>query len=340
MNNYATSSPTEALPVVLSGVEKTFGSGRGKAVALRNVSMQLERGRVYGLIGRNGSGKTTLLRTIAGQLLAQGSVQVGGQEVFDNPVVLQHIIYAGMDADFPEGVPLQSLIDTAAARWPYFDREFALHLVERFGLDLRKSLAASSRGQRSLAAVVLGIAARCPVTLLDEPYLGVDVQNRDELYRLLLDDLAAFPRTVVISTHHIDDAAKVLDAVIFIEGGTVTAVRDLDDVLEHVVQISGAESAVADVLRRVSAEVAFEVLRDQVLAGSRKVILSQEWTTGGLPSGDLSAGDLPVGDLRGSELKEAVRAAVLAGNSGVQVQNLDLESAVIALSAGRGAAAE
>lgn len=282
----------------LRDVQKRYGT----SVALADVTCELPQGRVHGLVGPNGAGKTTLLRALAGQIPVEGEVRLGGEPVRDNQPVLDRIILAGADVPYPGQMKVRTLLDLAAARWGAWDSAYARRLQHIFRLELEARFDALSRGQKTLVGVVMGLAARSEVTLLDEPYLGLDVQNRDILYRELLDEIdrdAEGARTFIISTHQVEDASLLLDSVIFIDEGRVTEVIDVDDLVSSTVVVTGTTSAVEELL----ADMTCSVLRDESVAGSRRLVL-------GL----------------GSDTSEVFRSA---DGLDVQVRNADLPETVL-----------
>lgn len=282
----------------LRDVQKRYGT----SVALADVTCDIPQGRVHGLVGPNGAGKTTLLRALAGQIPVEGEVRLGGEPVRDNQPVLDRIILAGADVPYPGQMKVRTLLDLAAARWGTWDSAYARRLQHIFRLDLEARFDALSRGQKTLVGVVMGLAARSEVTLLDEPYLGLDAQNRDILYRELLDEIdrdAEGARTFIISTHQVEDASLLLDSVIFIDDGRITEVIDVDDLVSSTVVATGTTSAVEELL----AGVTCSVLRDESVAGSRRVVL-------GL----------------GSDTSRLFRAA---DGLDVQIQNADLPETVL-----------
>ena len=282
-----------------------------KTFALHDLTASIPLGRVYGLIGRNGAGKSTLLKALAGQLKVEGELTIAGEPVVDNLRILDQLILTGADSHFPGDLPLRTLIAIADARWETFDRAYAHKLAEDYGLDLGKNIDSMSRGQKSLASVVLGLGAQAPLTLLDEPYLGLDVQNRAQFYRHLLEDLARNPRTVILSTHHIDDAEKILDSVILIDEGRVTGIGALDEFRERVLQITGSSAAVSAGL--AAADLPEDaIVADVSTAGSRRLTV------------DCAA-----------FLSDATRVATTFTSAGAHVHQPDLEEAVLALT-GRG----
>ena len=313
-NSYPASTAGSASPVAqvppgsicLRGVAKKFG---GNSLALNNINAQLPGRRVYGLIGRNGAGKTTLLRAIAGQLRVEGEVTIDGQQVIDNRAVLDRVILSGPDAAWPTDVKVKALLAMGAARWATWDRHLADRYVKEYELDVNKSLGTLSRGQKSLVSIVMGLAAQCPITLLDEPYLGLDVQNRQLFYRHLLEDVERNPRTIILSTHHIEDAAKILEDVIFIDRGHITGVSELERVTERIAVLTGSEAAVATQLTAINAHDA--VLSEATAGGQRRAFVDMQ---------ALACGPM-----------DAERMESLLSGTGVRMTHPDLEPAVMAL---------
>lgn len=161
-----------------------------------------------------------------------------------------------------------------AARWATWDRHLADRYIKEYELDVNKSLGTLSRGQKSLVSIVMGLAAQCPITLLDEPYLGLDVQNRQLFYRHLLEDVERNPRTIILSTHHIEDAAKILEDVIFIDRGHITGVSELERVTERIAVLTGSEAAVATQLTAINAHDA--VLSEATAGGQRRAFVDMQ----------------------------------------------------------------
>lgn len=297
-------------------VTRHFGGPIKRAItggtpALDAATGTLEMGRVYGLIGRNGSGKTTLLRALAGQLRVKGSISYGGQPVWDNADVLGNIILVGSDVPWPEDIKVSRLFALAASRWSTWDQRYAEELIADYELDTSKKLGSLSRGQKSLVSIVMGLAAQCPITLLDEPYLGLDVQNREMFYRHLLEDVERNPRTVIISTHHIDDAARILDSVILLDRGRITGISELEGLTERIALLSGSSSAVDAQLAALQCGED-SLLSDATSAGLRRVALDLE----ACPS------TIPMTPERLSNLLEG---------TGVRYRMADLEQAVLAM---------
>lgn len=306
-----TEAPRGAFPTLeLSDLKVRFGKKSRPAVD--GLSLTIPGDQVYGLIGRNGAGKTSLLRAIANQLNFSGSVTLGGQDVRDNPWALERIVLAGPDSPWPEDLPVRSLFRIASLRWPNWDQAFAEEMIRAFHVDTSKRLRTMSRGQRSTVSIVIGLAAQCPITLLDELYLGLDVQSRDLLYRFLMADVERNSRTVILSTHHLDDVARLLDQVIIIDEGKLLEFGPLEQVSGRIHLASGPAQAVASFLDDWSASLpagpsSFPI-KDATSTGLRKLTLSID-----------------------PEAPEAAAAESAARRAGVVLKTADLEQAVLAL---------
>lgn len=198
---------------------------------LNGIDLDFAPGQIHGLLGRNGVGKSTLLSILAGQVKADdGTVMFDDQPVFDNAATMARTVYAGIDVPFPPSWKVRAIVNTAAARWaPTFSRELAEQLVTEFGLEEKARYDDLSRGERSMVGIVVGLAARCELTLLDEPYVGLDVANREIFYSALMAEMAAHPRTIILATHHIEESSKILDTVTVLgRGGNVAHRVDVD----------------------------------------------------------------------------------------------------------------
>ncbi|AKK04218.1 ATP-binding cassette domain-containing protein [Corynebacterium epidermidicanis] len=209
---------------------------------LTELDLVLEEGLIHGLVGPNGSGKTTLMRVLAGQQKYQGSVRAFGNEVFDNEATMSRTILAGNDLTIMPRWSAKRLFGLGAQRWTSFDEARAYELAQIFDLDVKKPNQQLSLGQRSAMFVCFGLASRCDVTLLDEPYLGIDAERRELLYRLILEEQQLKPRTFLISTHHINETARVLDAVHLLYDGRIPLSATSPELQERVVALTGPTS--------------------------------------------------------------------------------------------------
>ena len=187
--------------VAATGATRAYGG----TTALDGVTVALEAGRVHGLLGRNGAGKTTLLRLLTGlDRPSSGTVRVLGQDPFENAALAGRFCFVKESHVYPESFRVRHALRAAALLFPAWDAALAATLVERFALPADRPVKKLSRGMTSALGIVVGLASRAEVTLFDEPYLGLDAVARQTFYDALLAEVAARPRTVVLSTHLID----------------------------------------------------------------------------------------------------------------------------------------
>ncbi len=201
----------------------------GSVLAVDQVSFSIEAGKIYGLLGRNGAGKTTIMRIITAQLFAtSGEVKVFGEHPYENSRVLSQICFVKDNQKYPNGYRVLDVLEQAAFFFPHWDREYAFALIEDFRLPLSRLMKALSRGMLSAAGSIVGLASRAPLTIFDEPYLGLDAVARGIFYDRLLEDYAEHPRTVILSTHLIDEISRLLEHILVIDQGRLVLDEDAE----------------------------------------------------------------------------------------------------------------
>jgi ABC-2 type transport system ATP-binding protein len=217
----------------------------GQTLALENMSFSLEPGKIYGLLGRNGSGKSTLLSIIAAfRKPTAGQVLIDGEPVFENARLTRQICLIRDAVDAVEDESINDALALAASLRPAWDQAYADRLIDRFGLDRSKKVKALSRGQRSALGVVLGLATRAPLTMFDESYLGMDAPARYIFYDELLADYLSRPRTIIISTHLIEEVSKLFEEVLIIDRGRLLLHEDQERLLTRGATVTGQADAV------------------------------------------------------------------------------------------------
>jgi len=213
-------------------------------LALDDVTVDVEAGSITGLLGRNGAGKTTLMRIVAGQEFASsGSVRVFGASPVENDQVLRRMVFIREDQAYPD-VKVGHALRVASWLHPNWNGEVADSLLADFGLPEGRAIKKLSRGMRSALGIVIGLAARAEVTMFDEPYAGLDAVARQVFYERLLADYVAHPRTLLLSTHLIDEAAGLLERVVVIAAGQVVLDAAADDLRGAATRVSGPALAV------------------------------------------------------------------------------------------------
>jgi ABC-2 type transport system ATP-binding protein len=216
-------------PVVeISQVTRRFGA----KTALDDVSLSLSRGQVYGLVGANGAGKTTLIRHILGLLRAEsGSVRVFGLDPVADPVgVLSRIGYLSEENDLPGWMRVDELIRYSRAFYPAWDDQYAEELRATFALDPAAKVKTLSKGQKARAGLLVALAYRPQLLVLDEPSSGLDPIVRRDILGAVMRTIADEGRTVLFSSHLLDEVEEVADHVTMINGGRIVLSGSLDEI--------------------------------------------------------------------------------------------------------------
>lgn len=222
-----TSGATAPLGVDIAGLSYCFGS----TVALADVTCAVRPGTITGLVGRNGAGKTTLAALVAALRPVQtGTVLVGGRPVWEDPDVTSRICLMRDKGAIVEDERIGTSLRIAAMLRPHWDGEYALALLDRFEVPVRRKPQQLSRGKRSALGAAVALASRCELTIFDEVYLGMDAVARRMFYDELMADYIAHPRTVILSSHLLDEVEDLMEDVIVLDRGRVVAAGDTDAV--------------------------------------------------------------------------------------------------------------
>lgn len=232
-------------------VTKRYGA---KAV-IKNFDLTLEKGKIYGLIGRNGAGKTTLLSMMSAQNpVSEGNVTLDGENIWENPNALRHICFAreinpNANQNSLANMRVRDYLKTASWFYPAWDKELAEKLVKKFELDGKKRLGKLSKGMLSAVTIIVALASKAEFTFLDEPAAGLDVVMREYFYRVLLEEYADSDRTFVVSTHIIEEAADVFEEVLIIKEGELLLKENTMELLERAYRISGLAGVVDEAVK-------------------------------------------------------------------------------------------
>lgn len=251
-------------PVVASArhLTKTYGDFR----AVDDVSFDIRAHKIYGLLGRNGAGKTTVMQLLTAQShQTSGDIEVFGMCPYENAPVLSDVCFVKESQKYPDDFKVRHVLSCAARLLPGWNDDFAQSLMHDFDLPAERKVKKLSRGMTSALGIVIGLASRAPLTFFDEPYLGLDAVARHLFYDRLLADYAENPRTVVLSTHLIDEVSDLIEHVILIDKGRVILDSDADDLRQSAFVVSGGSDSVE---RFVSGR---KILRRDVLGSMSRV---------------------------------------------------------------------
>jgi ABC-2 type transport system ATP-binding protein len=233
--------------VTASGITKRYAHSSTPAVD--DVSFSLRGNTIYGLLGRNGAGKTTLMQILTGQVVpTAGTVEVLGGQPYENEAVLREVCFVKESQRYPDGFSVDNSLHAASLLFANWDEALAQSLVDEFGLPRRRRMKKLSRGMLSAVGVIIGLASRAPLTLFDEPYLGLDAVARRMFYNRLLADYAEHPRTVVLSTHLIDEVSELVEHILVIDRGRLIIDDDVDALRGQMITATGPAAAVDKLL--------------------------------------------------------------------------------------------
>ncbi|MEH6973749.1 ABC transporter ATP-binding protein [Bacillus sp. JJ675] len=223
--------------IELKHVSKTID---GKEV-LKDVSLKLEEGEIFGLLGRNGSGKTTLLRLIQQILLPdEGDILFDSIKIKDHPLVKRNIMYMPVQNPFFEKYSYKQLVAILRGIYPDFDVTYANELMNRYGISETKKYRELSTGLKKQMSLILSFAIRPAVILLDEPTDGIDAVTRHDVLQLMVDEVAEHNTTILITSHRLEDIERMCNRIGFLEDNTLSNVMDLDDLKEDFIKIQMA----------------------------------------------------------------------------------------------------
>ena len=232
--------------IVCNGIGKIYG----KKQVLKNINLTLEKGKIYGLIGRNGAGKTTLLSIMSAQNPAsEGTVTWNGENVWENRKALDHICFSrelsiNLYGSGVSGMKVKDYLKTASYYYPDWDQALAEELIKKFELNTKQRINKMSKGMLSMVTIIVALASKADFTFMDEPVAGLDVVMRDYFYHKLMEEYTETGRTFVISTHIIEEATDLMEEVVMIKNGEVLLKENTQELLERSYHVSGLAEVV------------------------------------------------------------------------------------------------
>lgn len=203
-----------------------------------NLSINFEKNKIYGLLGKNGAGKTTLINIMAYQLIPQeGNLKIMGKSPKEDISVVENICVVRekeiiTNTNTEEKV--KAVLKSYSYFYPDYDYEMEKRLCKLFEIDTKQKYRKLSRGMKTSVSNIIGICSNAPITIFDEPTIGLDAVNRKEFYDILLESYISNNRTIIVSTHHIHDIEEILEKVAILKDGKII----VDDYLEEISQKS------------------------------------------------------------------------------------------------------
>jgi ABC-2 type transport system ATP-binding protein len=234
---------TSSSPLIEArGLSKRYGS----FVALDRADFVVRPGRIVGLIGPNGAGKTTALRAVLGLTTYEGELNVLGREPFaERALLMQEASFIADVAVLPEWLRVQQAIDFVAGVHPRFRRERAAALLAKTDIGARRRIGQLSKGMKTMVHLALTMAIDARLLVLDEPTLGLDIIARRGFYDALVNDYMDETRTIVITTHQVEEVENLLTDVLFIDKGRIVLDCSVEDIGARYATVEVADDRVA-----------------------------------------------------------------------------------------------
>ncbi|MDY4251327.1 MULTISPECIES: ATP-binding cassette domain-containing protein [unclassified Clostridium] len=227
--------------IKVSNLTKEYGKNK----VLDNVSLTIEENKIYGLLGRNGAGKTTLLNLITNRIFpTEGTVEIDGENIIENSSALEKIYFMTEQDLYPKGMKIKEIFKWTKEFYESFDMDYALSLSNKFGLNINKKFKELSTGYSSICKIIITLSSGAEVLLFDEPVLGLDANHRDMFYKELVANYIDEPKTIILSTHIIEEVSEILEKVIIIKNGKVLGDKEVESLLGEAYLVSGPSEKV------------------------------------------------------------------------------------------------
>ena len=224
------------LAVQIEGLSYKFG----EQTVLKDISLELEQGKIYGLLGRNSSGKTTLINLLVNQLIAPScKLHIFGEDPRKKPEILRRVCIVREEGFYAPYMKGYQILDLYQRFYEHYDKALEARLVELFEVPVKKPYSKYSRGMKSILLMIVALASKADLVILDEPTLGMDTPNREAFYKILLEEYIKQPRTFIISTHFIDEVENIIEEAIILEQGEKCLQEEVEVLKQKAMYLSG-----------------------------------------------------------------------------------------------------
>lgn len=254
--------------VELKNVTKKFK----EKIVFENLNLNIEQDKIYALLGRNGVGKTTLMNIITTKYLPnEGEVNVLGEKAFENENVLGEICFMKDKTEAFIGKKVKDIFKLGKIFYDNWDEDFKEKLLKEFEINEKDRYENLSKGKQSAVAIIIGLASRCKVTMLDEIYTGLDAVVRKKFYKILLEDYMENPRTFIISTHLIGEMSNIFSNVIIMGEKKLLVNEDIESLRKKVLEFTAGEE-LEKILEGKN------ILKSSQFGGQKKMIVFDDFT--------------------------------------------------------------
>jgi len=218
--------------------------------ALNNITFTLSEPKIYGLLGRNGAGKTTFMEILSGQILADsGQITIDGENPFDNQKLTESICLIKEGNNFKRDLKVKHILKIYSFFYPTWDQVLADKLIKIYSLNRHLKIKTLSKGMESALGIVVGLASKAPITIFDEPYIGLDAAARKKFYEILLEEYEAEKRTIIFSTHLIDEVSLLFEEVLILQEGELILKEEAEVLRDNTCAVTGSVDEVESFIR-------------------------------------------------------------------------------------------
>lgn len=219
-------------------------------VVLDSLNFEIEGPSIIGFLGHNGAGKTTFLNILASLIPAtSGKILVDGEELFDHPSKMNKICFVAESDNFLSQLSIDQVFKSNQLFYDNWDQHYAEQLLSKFRLNKKMRVKKLSKGMVSALGIIIGLAARTPIVIFDEPYIGLDAAGRSMFYDLLIEDFTDNPRLIIMSTHLIDEAAELFNEVLILQDGKLIIKENFTRIQEKLFKVKGKKQEVESFIK-------------------------------------------------------------------------------------------
>ncbi|WP_246943631.1 ATP-binding cassette domain-containing protein [Bacillus pinisoli] len=224
-------------------VTKVYGGTK----AVNYLSFTIKENTITGLIGRNGAGKSTILKLIAGHIkISSGELRVFSEQPFNSLKVSSNLMFVDENMVFPNSISLAAILKEVGKFYANWDEELANRLFQHFSFKENDRYDRLSKGKKSTFHFIVGLAARCSITIFDEPVNGMDASVRKDFYRAILKDYIDHPRTIIISSHLLTEMENLLEDILLIKDGEKCLHMSVPRLKEYAIGLTGASHVIEE----------------------------------------------------------------------------------------------
>ncbi|MCB2357461.1 ABC transporter ATP-binding protein [Clostridium estertheticum] len=232
--------------IKLLNVSKRYGD----TFALDNISLTIEENKIYGLLGRNGAGKTTLLNIINNRIFSdKGVISIDGKTLSEDKNALGNIYFMTEQNLYPQAMKVKELFKWSKEFYPKFDMVYALELSKKFELNINKRVKELSTGYASICKIINTMASGADILMLDEPVLGLDANHRELFYKELMESYIEKPKTIILSTHIIEEVSQLIERVIVLKDGKIINDENVEELLTKCYNVSGLNKNIDEYIK-------------------------------------------------------------------------------------------